>query len=205
MNNVDLFSFTFIDREKQTQRVKDILGKKNFKNVIWIYGNNGVGKSYFVKHATSEVTDNMMVHIELKANNKTTNCLGLLLDKIGNVTHSPFMSFFQKNYKVISKLMLCAVCTAIQNITKIDYYTSHLLTLQYFTTPKSRNWMFLFFFLVFSECRAYRATPKGCIFCPIASQYVISSHRSRRIRVNIFEKRYSDTGKQKDHLHIPTY
>lgn len=120
MNNVDLFSFTFVDREKQTQRVKDILGKKNFKNVIWIYGNHGVGKSYFVKHATSEVSDNMMVHIELKADNKTTNCLGLLLDKIGNVTHNSFMSFFQKNYKVISKLMLGAVCTAIQNITKID-------------------------------------------------------------------------------------
>lgn len=40
----------------------------------------------------------------------------------------------------------------------------------------------------FNVCRVYRAAPKDCISCPIASRCVSSSHRSRTIRVNIFEK-----------------
>ena len=57
----------------------------------------------------------------------------------------------------------------------------------------------------FNVCRVYRAAPKDCISCPIASQCVSSSHRSRTIRVNIFEKavqRHRQTEGTPAHTHI---
>ena len=57
----------------------------------------------------------------------------------------------------------------------------------------------------FNVCRVYRAAPKDCISCQIASQCVSSSHRSRTIRVNIFEKavqRHRQTEGTPAHTHI---
>lgn len=57
----------------------------------------------------------------------------------------------------------------------------------------------------FNVCRVYRAAPKDCISCPIASRCVSSSHRSRTIRVNIFEKavqRHRQTEGTPAHTHI---
>ncbi len=120
MTNVDLFNFTFVDRIEQKQKVTDTLNGKILKNIIWIYGQHGVGKSYFVNHIIKEVPKEFLVHIDLKAEDQSINCAKLLLEEIDCVTKESFVSFFQKNYKVISKLIQGVVCSVVENITKID-------------------------------------------------------------------------------------
>lgn len=120
MTNVDLFDFTFVDRIEQKQKVTDTLNRKILKNIIWIYGQHGVGKSYFVNHVVKKVSKEFLVNIELKAEDQSINCMKHLLEEIDFVTKKSFVSFFQKNYKVISKLIQGVICSVVENTTKID-------------------------------------------------------------------------------------
>ncbi len=120
MNNVDLFEFNFVDRKEQKKKINDIFSGEKFKNIIWIYGKHGVGKSYFINHITKEIPKEDLVHIELKMEEQSTNCMQLILEKIGEVTGKSFLSFFQRNYKIVTKLVQGIVCSIIENTTKLD-------------------------------------------------------------------------------------
>lgn len=120
MNNTDLFEFAFVDREEQTKKVEVALSEQSFKNVIWINGKHGAGKSYFINHIIEKMPKELVVHIELNADNSSINCIKQLLQEIGTVTKMPFLSFFQRNYKVVSKLVQGVICIIFENITKID-------------------------------------------------------------------------------------
>lgn len=120
MNNVELFDFSFVDREEQTQKVNSALKSESFKNVIWINGEHGVGKSYFVDHIIKKIPKEFIVHMKLTAEEPTANCMKLLLEKIGDVTKTTFLTFFQKNYQVISEIFQSVIRNVIKNIAKID-------------------------------------------------------------------------------------
>lgn len=120
MNNIDLFEFTFIDRKEQRKKVDEVFCGKIYKNIIWVYGKHGVGKSYFINHIIADVPDENVVHVELNVEEQSTNCIQLLLEKLGETTHKPFISFFHKNYKVVSKLAQGILSNVVENICKVD-------------------------------------------------------------------------------------
>ena len=49
MDNRDLFKFDFVDRERQMQIMEKYLSVDNTQNYLWINGNSGIGKSFFIK------------------------------------------------------------------------------------------------------------------------------------------------------------
>lgn len=119
MNNTDLFEFVFVDRENETKQIKKILKEKT-QNVIWIYGKHGVGKSYFIDHIIGEIPTENVVYIELKSEEKSIKCIQILLEKIEAVTNISFLSYFQKNYKTISKLVQGVISSIIEYTTGMD-------------------------------------------------------------------------------------
>ena len=49
MDTTLLFDFSFVDRNKES-KIFDAFMYENEKNILWIDGNHGVGKTTFVKY-----------------------------------------------------------------------------------------------------------------------------------------------------------
>ena len=49
MHNVDLLNFKFVDREREKRILKNFMND-NTPEFLWILGNSGVGKSFFLQN-----------------------------------------------------------------------------------------------------------------------------------------------------------
>ena len=65
--------FTFIDRKEHRKKADEGFCGKIYKNIIWVYGKHGVGKSYFINHIIADVPDENVVHVEFNKPKKNTN------------------------------------------------------------------------------------------------------------------------------------
>lgn len=103
MDNRDLFKFDFVDRERQMQIMEKYLSVDNTQNYLWINGNSGIGKSFFIKKKILENNHYslMKFYINLPSETQNINCVNEIIKYIESKTKCDFVDFIKQNYKTM--------------------------------------------------------------------------------------------------------
>lgn len=105
MDNRDIFHFDFVDRKKQEDIINIFLSDSSNKNFLWIDGDSGIGKSYFIENRIDTHIDNF-IHIKICLSSETDNinCINEILNKIQSLFKLDFIKFLQCNYQSLLEL-----------------------------------------------------------------------------------------------------
>lgn len=99
MDNRDLFKFEFVNRLSEKTYVHEFLGGKKQSNILWIDGEYGVGKSFFLKKIQQEDIISKFFYLELKETNCEISCLQQLLLTIQGKASISIKKFISNNYE----------------------------------------------------------------------------------------------------------
>lgn len=101
MKNTDLFNFNFSNHEHEISKLTEILKNNNKDNIIWIDGNSGAGKSFFLKY---NVVDNNLkeyevFYIEKVGKEESKSYISFLAESLNKKSRNQsFISFLKNNY-----------------------------------------------------------------------------------------------------------
>lgn len=103
MDNRDIFNFEFVDRERQKQIIEKYLATNNNQNYLWINGNSGIGKSFFIKKKILENKNFncLKFYVNLPSETQNINCIDEVIKCIESQTKIDFIDFIRKNYKTL--------------------------------------------------------------------------------------------------------
>lgn len=103
MDNRDIFNFDFVDRERQKQIIEKYLAIDNNQNYLWINGNSGIGKSFFIKKKILENKDFnfLKFYVNLPSETQNVNCIDEVIKCIESKTEMDFIDFIKQNYKTL--------------------------------------------------------------------------------------------------------
>lgn len=99
MDNRDIFNFDFVDRIKQQQILMNFINSS--ENYLWIDGESGVGKSFFVKRKLLTHTRFQPLYINLSTETEKNNCLNEIIQKLQEFSDSKLLNFIMENYTSI--------------------------------------------------------------------------------------------------------
>lgn len=101
MEQTELFDFSFVDREREKQIFKNFM-LNSTKEILWISGNRGVGKTEFINHMVSSYGQYLFVYYDVKASCKNEDILTGFIQELQKAGDSNFCEFVQKEYKKIN-------------------------------------------------------------------------------------------------------
>lgn len=103
MDNRDIFNFNFVDRERQKQIIEKYLTADSNQNYLWINGNSGIGKSFFIKKKIldSNKYDFLEFYINLPSETQNVNCIDEIIKCIESRTNIDFINFIKRNYRAL--------------------------------------------------------------------------------------------------------
>lgn len=105
MDNRDIFHFDFVDRKKQENIINIFLSDSSSKNYLWMDGESGIGKSYFIENRISTHIDNFThIIICLPSETDNINCINEILKELQSNCKLDFIKFLQSNYKFLVDL-----------------------------------------------------------------------------------------------------
>lgn len=138
LNNIELLNLKFVDREDETKKLNDFLMNKFDTNILWIDGESGYGKSYFIKNKilNNEFFLYSIFYQELLKKSSISS-IDLFIDKIISKSYLSFKEFIKKNYKNLINSFSGAAIKAL----KLDDLTSATLegTLKYITNSNVKE------------------------------------------------------------------
>lgn len=98
MDTTLLFDFSFVDRNKES-KIFDAFMYENEKNILWIDGNRGVGKTTFVKYNMQKYKQYKIGYFNIKNDVTSQEVLEDFIKYIDSISETDFISFFKKNFK----------------------------------------------------------------------------------------------------------
>lgn len=98
MQKTELFDFSFVNRNHQQKIFKRFISNFN-KEILWINGNSGVGKSEFIKYMLSQNEQYTFVYYLVMENNKSEDVLKGFIQELQKEGAFNFGDFIQKEYK----------------------------------------------------------------------------------------------------------
>lgn len=103
MDNRDIFNFDFVNRERQKQIIEKFLSNDYKQNYLWINGNSGIGKSYFIKKKLLENKNFnfLKFYVNLSSETQNVNCIDEIIKYIESKTKIGFIDFIKQNYKTL--------------------------------------------------------------------------------------------------------
>lgn len=99
MDNRDIFNFDFVDRIKQHQILLNFINSS--ENYLWIDGESGVGKSFFVKKKLLTNARFQPLYINLSTETEKNNCLNEIIQKLQEYSDAKLLNFIMENYTSI--------------------------------------------------------------------------------------------------------
>lgn len=96
MDNRDIFNFDFVDRIKQQQTLLNFINSS--ENYLWIDGESGVGKSFFIKKKLLTDARFQPLYINLSTEPEKNNCLNEIIQKLQEFSDAKLLNFIMENY-----------------------------------------------------------------------------------------------------------
>lgn len=96
MDNRDIFNFDFVDRIKQEQILLNFINSS--ENYLWIDGESGVGKSFFIKKKLLTDVKFQPLYINLSTETEKNNCLNEIIQKLQEFLDTKLLNFIMENY-----------------------------------------------------------------------------------------------------------
>lgn len=98
MEKTELFDFSFVNRNREQEIFKRFISNFN-KEILWINGNRGVGKSEFIKYMLNQNNQYKFVYYLVTENNKSEDVLKGFIQELQKEGTFNFCDFVQKKYK----------------------------------------------------------------------------------------------------------
>ncbi len=97
MNTTDLFDFSFVDRDRERQIFNNFISNEA-KNILWINGKRGVGKTQFILHMMHQNEDFAFIQYNIEADEKDDKILIDFIEKLQSLMNISFGKFVQQEY-----------------------------------------------------------------------------------------------------------
>ena len=98
MEKTELFDFSFVNRTREQKIFKKFIF--NFdKEILWINGNRGVGKSEFIKYMINQNIQYKFIYYLVMENSKSEDVLKGFIQELQKAGNFNFCDFVQKEYK----------------------------------------------------------------------------------------------------------
>lgn len=99
MDNRDIFQFDFVDRKKQQEIIDIFLSDSSNENYLWMNGESGIGKSFFIEKRVDTHIDNFThINVCLSSETDNINCINEIIQKLQYHFKMDFITFLQENY-----------------------------------------------------------------------------------------------------------
>lgn len=98
MKTTDLFDFSFVDREYEKKVFKKFISSSD-KNILWIDGEHGVGKTTFLSHMLKFHTNFEFAYFDIKSSKNGEEIIEGFIKVIQKYAAKDFCSFLVKEYK----------------------------------------------------------------------------------------------------------
>lgn len=101
MKSTDLFQFPFTDRSVERKKLSDFVKSEQDTNTLWINGNHGIGKTFFLDNVLSENTENLIIKVSVDPEIESPNYLKELVLSLQQASKIKFNKFIKTNFKSI--------------------------------------------------------------------------------------------------------
>lgn len=115
MDTTLLFDFSFVDRNKES-KIFDAFMYENEKNILWIDGNHGVGKTTFVKYNMQKYKQYKIGYFNIKNDVTSQEVLEDFIKYIDSISETDFISFFKKNFKSFYNTISGSIINIVNNV-----------------------------------------------------------------------------------------
>ena len=132
MNNTDMLRFNFSDRSSERNSFDAYL-KETSQRVLWIYGESGIGKSFFAKNCAKIQTQYEMIYLKNEENQDVNHVIYQLIQELQIKFNNSFILFCQKNYKGLKLLASDIISqTKIADLKSLEFFKDILKKNPYF-------------------------------------------------------------------------
>lgn len=101
MKSTDLFQFPFTDRVEERKRILDFLKAEQGTNILWINGDHGIGKTFFLDNVLSENTDYCIIKATVDPKVELPDYLKELVLSLQQASGIKFNKFIKSNFNSI--------------------------------------------------------------------------------------------------------
>lgn len=101
MKSTDLFLFPFTDRSVERNKLLDFVKSEYDTNILWINGNHGIGKTFFLDNVLSENTENLIIKVSVDPDIESPNYLKEVVLNLQQASGIKFNKFIKNNFKSI--------------------------------------------------------------------------------------------------------
>ena len=141
-SNTALFKFKFVDRTFERTKVEEFLQSSN--NFLWIDGVHGVGKSFFIENYVVPLMKkkfSYVIYINKSSNEKNTNYLTLVIEKMSKELPIPFEMFIWEHYSKLSNAIehINQNLEEVQILKKTNILANMLLNINSFFITKKKE------------------------------------------------------------------
>lgn len=143
LNNTELFNFKFVNRIDERKILCQFLNNELQSNILWINGESGVGKTYFIEKNILECKKKNDVVVYLnKTGEATTSYVSQFINILSDSTQISFFKFIKANYvsifDVVKKITINILTSnSINDFGLIE--NGFDLTKQFLTKNKERH------------------------------------------------------------------
>lgn len=101
MKSTNLFQFPFTDRSEEREKLSDFIRSEQDTNILWINGNHGIGKTFFLDNVLSEYTDYHIIKVSVDPEIESPDYLKELVMSLQQDSGVKFNKFIKTNFKSI--------------------------------------------------------------------------------------------------------
>ena len=101
MDSTNLFKFPFTDRSIERQNFLDFISSKQNSNVLWINGDHGIGKTFFLDNMLPEDTEYLVIKVSVDPEIESPDYLKEFVLSLQQASGVKFNKFIKTNFKSI--------------------------------------------------------------------------------------------------------
>lgn len=116
MDTTLLFDFSFVDRSNES-KVFDSFINENKKNILWVDGNHGVGKTRFVKYNIQKYKQYKICYFNINNEITSEDFLKDFIKTIESIGDINFISFIKKNFKSFYNTISGTIINIVNNVS----------------------------------------------------------------------------------------
>lgn len=98
MDYQHFFDFRFVDRDRE-RKIIDLFLHSTTPEILWVLGESGVGKSYFLKNTVAKKSLGYAIYINIDEKNAASNCVSDLIGTLQSLSEISFVDFVKENYQ----------------------------------------------------------------------------------------------------------
>lgn len=137
MDTTSLFDFEFVDRYTERKKFLNYASDKKSRQIIWVSGKRGMGKTRFVRQMISDFCEQNIVWLDNSILDKNEDVISELLNNLQELSKYTFYDFVKNNYN----LFLDAGKDIMHSfLSDKKYFLSHISDLFFNTFSKTMEY-----------------------------------------------------------------